>query len=195
MARLLTDAVGRGGKYEGFDIDHELIAWCRENIASAHPDFHFQHAAVFNKAYAHAGGKASASEFVFPYEDASFDLVFAKSVFTHLLPEATENYLAQTARVLKKGCKAVLTFFLLTDRSRELIRSGKSSLAFRHAFGPCLAIREDVPEAAVAYEERFVSALFEKHGLRLARPVLYGSWPDQSIPNATYQDIALLVKQ
>jgi len=47
-----------------------------------------------------AGGTVAASEFVFPFADASFDFVSLASVFTHMLPVDLEHYAGQIARVL-----------------------------------------------------------------------------------------------
>ena len=48
-----------------------------------------------------AGGTVAASEFVFPFADASFDFVSLTSVFTHMLPVDLEHYAGQIARVLR----------------------------------------------------------------------------------------------
>jgi SAM-dependent methyltransferase len=50
------------GRYEGLDIDAELIGWCREHITPAHPNFNFTHADVFNGAYHPTGFERYLSE-------------------------------------------------------------------------------------------------------------------------------------
>lgn len=184
----------KGGKYEGFDIDKEMIDWCRKNISSQNLDFQFKHINVYNKAYSYTATTQAAAGFQFPYPDSSFDVVLAKSVFTHLLQQEAENYIAQIARVLKKGGKAILTFFILTERTRKAIDREESSLPFKYSFGQCLSVSKDSPEAAVAYPEDFLMKIFEKYKLALAEPILYGYWFSKYLPNIDYQDIAILIK-
>ena len=40
LALPLTNFLRRG-RYEGFDIDPDMIAWCRRSITPRHPDFGF----------------------------------------------------------------------------------------------------------------------------------------------------------
>ena len=63
----------------------------------------------------------AASSFSFPYEDESFDVVFATSVLTHLLPDAVENYLAEIHRVLAPGGRSFVTYFLIDEESKSLM--------------------------------------------------------------------------
>ena len=70
------------------------------------PRFRF-HLADEVKAPGHnPSGTKSAAEFKFPYPSGGFDLVILSSVLTHILPEAIENYLRETARVLQPAAPA-----------------------------------------------------------------------------------------
>ena len=62
----------------------------------------FAHADIANALY-NPGGSVRASDYRFPYEDASFDFAFAISVFTHLVQDDAANYIAEAARVLASG--------------------------------------------------------------------------------------------
>jgi SAM-dependent methyltransferase len=75
--------------YHGFDVVLPMVEWCQENITPRFPNFKFHHAAVKNTLYSDAG--IDASDYVFPFEDGTFDVVFAASVFTHLLPPRQDN--------------------------------------------------------------------------------------------------------
>src|ERR1700733_5156806 len=68
MALPLTGYLNREGRYAGFDVSREAIAWCEENISGAHPNFNFQVADVQSKRY-NPSGKHKTSEFRFPYPD------------------------------------------------------------------------------------------------------------------------------
>jgi hypothetical protein len=52
-----------------------------------------------NKEY-NPGSRFAASEYEFPYADASYDFVLLTSVFKKLLPDEVENYLSKVERVL-----------------------------------------------------------------------------------------------
>ena len=47
---------------------------------------------------------------------------------------------------------------------------------FCHELPGCFVTREDVPEAAVAYDERAVCEMYGRQGLRMGEPIRYGSW-------------------
>lgn len=193
MAVPLTRYLSANGSYEGFDVFLEGIRWCRKNIAPKYPNFRFQVADIKNKEY-NPSGRFAASEYTFPYEDASFDFVLLTSVFTHLLPEELENYLSEIRRVLAPNGRCLATFFLLNDESLEAIRSGASTIDFRHDFGGYRAKDADTPEAAIAYPEDYVRRLYIERGLSIVEPIHYGAWPGRR-SFLSYQDIVVAVSK
>ncbi len=72
VARALARFLSPSGRYEGVDVNAATIKWLQEHYG-AYSNFRFTHADVYNKAY-NAGGRLSASEYRFPFADASFDL-------------------------------------------------------------------------------------------------------------------------
>lgn len=178
IAITLTKYLDETGRYEGFDIVKEKINWCKK-ISVKHPNFHFQHVDPFNKYY-NPRGKFEASEFKFPFQNDSFDFVLLHSVFTHMLPHDMENYLREITRVLKRGGRCFISFFLLNKESLQLINTGKSYENFKYDFGKYRTINTDTPESAVAYDEAFVLGLYEQYGLKITQPILYGSWCGRS---------------
>jgi len=79
MARPLTRflAPDAGGRYDGFDVNPEGIAWCRDHYGSeTHPAFSFVVADLFNARYTPTGTRPRAT-FSFPYADGSFDFTLA----------------------------------------------------------------------------------------------------------------------
>jgi SAM-dependent methyltransferase len=193
MARPLATYLDRNGSYDGFDIVAPSIEWCREHISTRYPQFRFQHANVFNSVY-NPGGTTTPAEYSFPYADSSFDFVLLTSVFTHMLPDDVDHYLAEIARVLRPGGSSFITFFLLNRESEELIAGGKGTLDLKHDFGIYRTTTEANPEHAVAYDEPSVLALYEKHGFEFAPPVHYGSWCGRSA-FASYQDIVVATQK
>ncbi len=170
MARPLVGFIDVGS-YTGFDISAPGIDWCKDHYADT-PEFKFEHVPVYNKRY-NPKGTVKASEFVFPYGDDQFDLIFLTSVFTHMFKDDVENYLAQISRVLKPGGKALITWFLMNDVSRNA-----ENPFFNFAYDFDEVSRTTTPknpEAALAFDEGFVRALYSDCGLTIA-DIEYGTW-------------------
>lgn len=174
MARPLTGYL-EGGSYDGIDIVAPSIEWCQKVYSRRHSNFHFHFADVYNEAY-NPAGRHRAAEYRFPFETESFDFVFLTSVFTHMLPTDVENYLSEVARVLKRGGRCLITYFLLNSDSLRLIEEKASIFNFEHEAQGFRMQDKDVPERAIAYEEGRILALYEKHGLTISEPIHYGSW-------------------
>jgi SAM-dependent methyltransferase len=174
---VLTD-----GSYEGFEVVRDKVAWLEATFTPAHPTFRFTWADLHNTHY-NPGGATPAERYVFPYEAASFDVVFAASVFTHMLPGTTAAYLQQAARVLRPGGRCLFSFFLLDhydpSRARPL-GFASPAFAFDHhvpAAGDDFAVAvPDDPERMTAYRLALVERLAADAGLRLAEPPLPGLW-------------------
>jgi len=180
------------GRYEGFDIVRRGIAWSTKIISAQYPNFRFQLADVYNRWY-NPGGAFDAADYKFPFADGSFDFVFLTSVFTHMLPRDFENYLSEVARVMRKGSKALITFFLLNDESRSFVSQGRSRLPFTVQGKGYMTISEAKPESAVAYEEARVAEVLAQNGLEILHPIRYGSWCGRS-KYLSYQDILVVTK-
>ena len=192
MAVPLIGYLNDRGRFEGFDVVRSGITWATRAITARHPNFRFQVADLYNKFY-NPKGKTFSHEYVFPYADASFDVVFLGSVFTHMLPRDVEHFLDEITRVLKPGGTALITFFLLNQESRALLSQGRSSQNFVHPLEMCLTVSADKPEAAISYPEEHVRALYAARGLSIVEPVRYGSWCGRSA-YLSYQDIVLATK-
>lgn len=189
MARVLSREVRAPGSYDGFDISANAIAWCRRHYARMPVPFTFRHADLRNTLY-NPGGHGSPADYRFPYLDRSFDLVIATSVFTHLLEDGAENYLAQAARVLAPGGRLFTTWFVLGSEASPPGSDG-AAFAFSHTAGSGAAAIADpaVPEAAVAYPESWLRERLSAHGLRVREPMRYGSWRGRD--GLSFQDIVV----
>ena len=180
------------GSYEGFDIVKEGVRWCEQQITSRYPNFQFRHVDVFNKHY-NPDGRILPAEWKFPYSDADFDFVCLISVFTHMLPDAVENYISEISRVLKPGGKSFISFLLLNDESRRLIVRGKSSIPLMHELGGYTVLDPGFPETTVGLPEEFIRERFEDSGLAISA-VHYGSWCGRD-STKFFQDIVLAVRK
>jgi SAM-dependent methyltransferase len=193
VALPLLHVVEPPGSYDGFDIVPHAIRWCTEHISANAPHFRFVLADVFNGDY-NPRGREAAARYRFPYESAAFDVVFATSVFTHMPAAEVGNYLREIARVLAPGGRCLITWFLLNDESRAMLQAGKAVLDFRHPVEHGLSIDARNPERAIAYDESFVTTLYEHCGLVLQRPLLPGQWCGRAA-FVSGQDMCVAVKR
>ena len=175
------------GEYSGFDVSARAINWCRSHVAVLHPNFWFNHVDLASSTY-NPRGTLRPEHFSFPCADASVDLVFASSVFTHLLPAAADHYVAEAARVLKPGRCAMLSFFLLDAAVKS--RLGTLIPSFRYFPEPYYGLaNESEPEAAVAYDVDVVLEALSRRGLQVVR-VARGGWSGYPDP-LSYQDFVV----
>lgn len=90
-------------RYAGFDVSRTAIEWCRLEIARLAPGrFAFHHLDVYSAHY-NPRGTLRGDGVRFPAGDASVEVAFAASLFTHLLEADARHYLAECARSLKRG--------------------------------------------------------------------------------------------
>jgi SAM-dependent methyltransferase len=187
----LTQYLNERAVYQGIDITKAGIDWCNARITPRFPNFHFLQVDVYNKHY-NPDGRYRASEYRFPFADASFDFVVLGSVFTHMLPDDLENYLSEVYRVLAKKGRCLITYFLLNEESNRLIAAGRSTLDLEHVFDRYRTLSLEKPELAIAFHEDWIRRLYGKLGLRIQR-VDYGSWCGRA-DYLSYQDLILANK-
>lgn len=90
--RLTRWFVDRGAaNVVGIDVDAENVEWCKSNL----PGAEFKAVELFPPT---------------PFSAASFDLVFANSVLTHLTKKAMTAWLGEVRRVLKPDGLALLSY-------------------------------------------------------------------------------------
>lgn len=179
------------GEYHGLDIVLPMVEWCRANISTRDQHFRFHHAELSNTLY--HGGKGDAADYIFPFHDEMFDVIFATSVFTHLLPDSARQYARQISRVLKPGGRAFLTFFIVNDAWRQKDEAGeKMGCVFPYDYGRYRTAVRDSPESVIAFEQDEATTILEQAGLRI-KDVSLGWWSNN--PGGwTAQDVILLEK-
>lgn len=160
FAHLLRDLDFLGkrfsGTYYGIDIDEELLAWCRNNFDSER--FKFFHSTHQSKSYLNKSGSDGFVEL--PLEADTADLVFSTSLYSHLLEPEARNYTSEAFRVLKPGGTSMMSVFCLdypppTYGNRH---------TFSHKMGNAYVESLAQPEAAVAYEEKFLVSMCREVG-------------------------------
>jgi SAM-dependent methyltransferase len=176
------------GRYEGFDVVPDAVDWCQRRITPRHPNFRFQLADIRNSEY-NPRGRVEADEYRFPYDDGSFDFAFLTSVFTHMLPPAVDNYLAELGRVVRGGGRLFATYYLVDDHSRARLDESYPNLRFDH--GDYVTSEPGRPEAAVGLLENWVRRAHERHGLPI-EGIFGGRWCGRERATS-YQDIVISV--
>jgi SAM-dependent methyltransferase len=106
----------------GTDYNRDLIAWCRRNLAFAQFGTNRLHPPL-------------------QYPDASFDLVYAFSVFTHLTEDMQRPWLNELLRVIRPGGHLLFSthgdFYIpsLQPAEREAFAAGKLVVRYEGAAG------------------------------------------------------------
>jgi SAM-dependent methyltransferase len=137
----------------GCDIDPRMVAWCAGNLP-------------------YANVAVTGLEPPLPYEDESFDLVYAFSVFTHLSEDLQHAWMRESARVLRRGGYFLLS--TLGDRYASLdrlneeelrrFREGELVVLYDHSAGTSLCSAYHPPE----YVHRTLARGFELAAFRAA---------------------------
>ncbi len=175
LALAMSRFLDVNGRYEGFDIVPAGIEWCKQHIVSPHGNLHFTLADVYNKEY-NPKGRVQPTDYRFPYPDETFDIAVLVSVFTHMLPADVDWYVSQISRVLKKNGRIFATYYLITPESLQLMNSRGSSMRFKHNLGSHWIQSSGVPELSVAYDERYIRAVYARHGLSDPPEIYPGRW-------------------
>jgi SAM-dependent methyltransferase len=197
----LRYVLSSAGSYDGFDICPNKIEFLEQHFHKAYPNFRFIWADIHNTYY-NPRGQVRATDYRFPYPDSSFDVVYAGSVFTHMLPEAAANYFQQSARVLKSEGRCLFSLFLLDNYRPEQPRPlgfARSGFNFDHPYGHYgddFAVAEpDNPEQMTAYRLRLIEHLVERAGLELAQAPAPGFWSGSTSTWVGAQDLIVLRKR
>lgn len=191
-ARGLLDYLRHPGCYRGLDVDRVRIADAQARLQSGHPHFEFLWADVYNRHY-NPNGRASADSYVLPFADASFDVVYAASLFTHLLPAETLNYFSQSRRVLRHGGTCLFSMFVL-DHYRGLGTAISPGYEFPHRLPDHAGVAvHDLryPDELIGYETATIESFAARTGLRLVR-VIPGLWSESPGLAVNEQDLVLL---
>jgi SAM-dependent methyltransferase len=179
------------GGFDGLDIEKKSIASCQQNKLFCRKKFRFHFLDVQNNEY-NPTGSSRADSYKFPYADNEFDVIFLVSVFTHMLTNDVENYIAEISRMLKPGGVCMLTTFLM-DKGRQ-----SKGMSFPYKEMDHYFFDRVLPEVAVGYSAKFFITHFSSQGLVQIHDVLWGSWRNSSQVLSTSgfsQDILFFQKQ
>ncbi len=193
LATALTSRLSPQGRYDGCDVVQEAVTWCQERIPPHFPNFHFTWIDINNGFY-QPKSKNLDRRAVLPYPNDSFDVVILMSVFTHMLPDGVQRYLAEIARVLKPGGRILTTFFLLGDDALGANLSPSAPWRFPVDRGIYRLHDATCPERAVAFQDQSVLGWLKDAGFG-ANPAIYrGNWPGKRKTSVSFQDFVVATK-
>jgi ubiquinone/menaquinone biosynthesis C-methylase UbiE len=190
-ARVLAEFLNSEGKYRGFDINANGVKWCQEHYAKF-PSFEFKLADIYSDWY-NPNSNVSPSSYIFPYDDATFDVVFAASLFTHLEPDAAQNYFLQTVRVLKPVGRLFFTCFLINESNMGLHVQDVQGRRFVQASQVHYVIDPEKPSRGVAYKEAAIRSMLNIAGFVVSE-INFGTWSNGIDVISAFQDIIVAVK-
>ena len=155
--------------FVGMDIEKASLRSCQENRVFARKGFRFDYLDIQNDEY-NPAGENKASTYIFPYDTGSYDVIFLVSVFTHMLTDDVEHYIAEISRMLRPGGTCMISAFLM-DKGRET-----DNMSFPLKSGEHYYYNEAMPEVAIGYCLGFFDKHFTANGLTLSQEPLWGDW-------------------
>jgi SAM-dependent methyltransferase len=198
IAYALRYILSPDGAYYGFEICRNKVDFLEQHFQPVYPNFHFSWADIYNTFY-NPQGQQQAADYTFPYANDSFDIIYAASVFTHLMPEAAGHYFAEAARVLKPDGRCVFSCFLLDNyrpgQTRPFVFKDRlyNFEHFYDQYGADFAVgRLDNPEHVTAYRLSRLKEYTAKAGLELSQAPLPGLWSGSSANWVGAQDLIIL---
>nr|WP_247887259.1 class I SAM-dependent methyltransferase [Azospirillum sp. SYSU D00513] len=188
LALPLSRFLAAEGRYAGVDVAAKAIDWCRAHIGAAHSNFAFHHIDAANS-YANPSGAVPAERIRLLDGAEGFDRIVATSLFTHMLPAATENYLAQMAALCRPGGLIYATFFLLDEEAERLCAEGRSLIRFPAEHEGVRISNPAIPEDAVAYSPGWVRERLAALGF--TAEIRKGFWSGRAEGGFDFQDVVI----
>jgi len=177
MALALAGDLAPEAQYLGIDVHAPSIAWCHRRFADD-SRFRFELAPVVS---AYGRGAVAIADYRLPAGDGSADLVLAKSLFTHLSEAEAGRYLAEIARILSPGGRALVTAFLFGTNPVPAFPFGDARFRWRV---------KSRPAAATAFARPAWEEMLRDGGLKIERETP-GFYPG-SAGRISGQDVFLL---
>lgn len=193
-ARGLLGYIRSPGRYYGLDVDGPRISDAQQRIEARWPNFQFIHADVYTRKY-NPRGTTQSTDYTFPFENDTFDVIYAASLFSHLLPDETAHYMREAARVLKPRGKCLFSFFML-DNYRGSGTAITPDYVFDHTFPghDGVAVRfAEYPDNLIGYRRDVMERLAREAGLQVER-IVPGLWTENTDWAVNEQDLMVLTR-
>ncbi len=191
----------RSGSYQGFDVDARFVSHLSRTLGRRRARFGFQHSDLWHSYY-NPTGMQRIGEFVFPYAEASFDIVYLNSIFSHFLPADVAHYLREIRRVLKPGGIVYSTYYLGNPESVAADQAGHAAADLRLGRPRLLNFREehcwtrdeDVKERIVVIDEEWLRAKHAAAGLGIEE-IVWGTWCGRPDTGENHQQDIVLARK
>jgi SAM-dependent methyltransferase len=192
---MLPFLTGEDG-YIGIDVSTDVIDRCKRNFNHGSHKFIVHN--VGNRMYRDQELAAQP----WPFAAASANFLIAVSVWTHLAEKDFVFYLAEVARVLCDGGRAIITLFVIDERENQITSEmaekpffpGKRWVFDKPAYDSQVLFTTSwakYPEIAIAVRENYLRETLESLRLRVLQ-VHTGYW--SQTPGCYFQDIFILEK-
>jgi SAM-dependent methyltransferase len=159
LARHLMLAPQQPLHYEGLDLHAGMIEWCQANLSPLAPQFFFTHHDVFNLGLNPGANKPP--HLPLQFRNGYFSLIYAWSVFTHLLEQDAIFYLEEMRRVLRPNGQIVTTWFFFD----------KLYFPMMQLFQNALYIHAGDPTNAVIFDQNWFKVQAHRLGLKVTRAI------------------------
>lgn len=201
LAMASQNYVNNDGFYLGLDVVKENIEFCENHYKN--PNFNFVHVDVKNAMYSK---EQKGKEQHWEVDSDSLDMVTALSVWTHFNEEDAFFYFKEIQRVLKKGGKAIITFFILDDAYYNSLKNRTDENGRFHSTKQSNWIFDKkaydsenwfypshlkIPENAIGITEQGLDNLLKSIDLTLINNYP-GNWKE--IPGLYFQDVLVFEK-
>ncbi len=163
----------------------------RQNLGLDPGRFRFHHADIRTSFY-NPSGTIEAKDYRFPWPDDSFTLTIATSLFTHVLADATAQYVREIARTLRKDGRLFASFFLLDASGKAAAATGWTNPKFGFPMEHGLVEDPAVPESAVAYDAEWVYEILAAAGMSVSA-TYPGLWKGKT--GLEYQDLIVAARK
>lgn len=151
-ARKIMQQKIKPEKYVGIDLHSGMINWCQKNLTPYNNNFSFAHYDIYNVGL-NPDSKENFRQF--PLSDSEFSLIFAISVFTHIVEDLVVDFLKECLRVMTPDSYFVSTWFLFDKKYFPMMQEFQNSLY----------INLKDPTNAVIYDYQWLFNLCQEIGL------------------------------
>lgn len=192
VAWPLARELGPNGSYDGFDTMKQYIEWCENGLALDPQRVRFHWFDIYNSVY-NPTGTIDGEHLAFPWKDGAFTLAIATSLFTHLSPQGTVNYLREVARTLERGGRVFASFFVLDNESREVMAKRETYPNFTTEVEHGRVADPNSPDVAIAFDADWLHQVFLSCGFAI-EAYRQGRWRNDA-EDELYQDLVVARKE
>jgi len=189
-AMSIFEVLEESGEYHGVDMSRSRIELASKLYGNFTSKFKFHYLDIFNSYY-NPNGIVSQDEYILPFNDNYFDIVFSCSVVNHLLPPAIERNFLESSRVVKLDGYIMFSLFIL-DKYRG---AGTSLNEYYQPneldISGIFATRDlNKPEELVAYKLSYIQKLAKSHNLFIEK-IIEGYWSHSKTDTAHELDLII----